>query len=196
MTKSSWWDSWISSLDERTQDEAIMLRKQLRQLGVEHPDEWVRSEISENQAQVARYRLLRGLWSAEINSWRDKVDTWIANTRRELNRRPTGPFSDGGKALLRLVDELGATQEEIGALARMIAYETVFGVLYQLDDSDITEDDITIPVDLLNELPSWALIEVRGEDGEPTGRTIQGLHESLLSMDPSGRDGRPATRSE
>ena len=36
-----------------------------------------------------------------------------------------------------------------------------------------------------------ALIETDGE-GNLTDRQVGGLHESLLSMDPSGREGKPA----
>ncbi|MFE2072065.1 hypothetical protein [Streptomyces misionensis] len=34
----------------------------------------------------------------------------------------------------------------------------------------------------------WLVME-SAEDGAPTGRALSGLHEDLLAMDPSGRDG-------
>jgi len=47
-------------------------------------------------------------------------------------------------------------------------------------------------VDSPPEAPGWMLVEIKtAEDGEyeSTGRHIGGLHESLLSADPSGREG-------
>jgi hypothetical protein len=38
-------------------------------------------------------------------------------------------------------------------------------------------------------LPGWALTEV-DPAGEPTGRHLDGLHEDLLALDPSGHDGQ------
>ncbi|GGX84231.1 hypothetical protein GCM10010515_59760 [Streptomyces fructofermentans] len=39
----------------------------------------------------------------------------------------------------------------------------------------------------------WVVME-SGDDGSPTGRALSGLHEDLLSMDPSGRDGADLRR--
>ncbi|GAA1607934.1 hypothetical protein GCM10009733_000060 [Nonomuraea maheshkhaliensis] len=71
----------------------------------------------------------------------------------------------------------------------MGAFETVFGVLYRLDEPDLAEDDV--PETLQEQLPSWLLVEVAGDDLVPTGRTLVGLHEDLVGLDPSGRNGRP-----
>lgn len=40
------------------------------------------------------------------------------------------------------------------------------------------------------QLPHWILVEETA-NGKRTGRVVGGLHESLLSLDPSGREGRP-----
>jgi hypothetical protein len=64
----------------------------------------------------------------------------------------------------------------------MIAYSTTFGLLCHLDE----HYDLEAPDDA----PAWSLVEMTRE-GQPTGREVGGLHESLLSMDPSGREGRP-----
>jgi hypothetical protein len=64
----------------------------------------------------------------------------------------------------------------------MVAYESMFAVLERIDegcDPEVGDD-----------LPGWLLVETDAE-GEPTQRQI-GLHESFLSLDPSGREGRPA----
>jgi hypothetical protein len=68
-------------------------------------------------------------------------------------------------------------------VARSVAYEAVFGTLSVVDEgSDPDADDVC---------PGWALMELDAE-GSLSGRQLGGLHESLLSLDPSGREGRPA----
>ena len=65
----------------------------------------------------------------------------------------------------------------------MIAYESVFGVLNAIDDEyDPEVDD--------DPLPGWRLMELDPQ-GDLTGRDVGGLHESILGMDPTGREGRP-----
>ncbi|GGO24971.1 hypothetical protein GCM10011574_55920 [Microbispora bryophytorum] len=188
------WSEWLASLDGDVRDKAMVLRDRFEALGALEPEEWARAEVRDGIAHLARFRLLRGLWSEHIDPQRDAVETWIANTRRELARDSAGPFSDAGKALLRMVDELGVTPGEVGALARLVAYKTIFGVLYGLDEPNLAEDDV--PEILQEQLPSWLLVEVVGKDLRLTGRVLTGLHEDLLTMDPSGRDGRAATDSE
>jgi hypothetical protein len=39
-----------------------------------------------------------------------------------------------------------------------------------------------------DDCPGWELVET-DPDGNPTGRAVGGLHESFLSVDPSGREG-------
>ena len=58
---------------------------------------------------------------------------------------------------------LGATRQELSLLSRAAAYEAVFGTLYALGDPGI-------------------------DDGE-----VEMLHESLLSADPSGKEGGPGS---
>jgi hypothetical protein len=56
---------------------------------------------------------------------------------------------------------LGASRQDLCVIARHAAYEGVFGTLYALSDPGLDNNDIEM------------------------------LYESLLSADPSGRDGRP-----
>ncbi|MGV9316458.1 hypothetical protein ACWDR0_30375 [Streptomyces sp. NPDC003691] len=82
-------------------------------------------------------------------------------------------------AARRLLDA-GAGRDDLVRLVRAIAYEAVFAVVDELDGGGGVE----VPgVDV-----GWAVME-SGEDGCPTGRTLSGLHEDLLAMDPSGRGG-------
>jgi hypothetical protein len=56
----------------------------------------------------------------------------------------------------------GADRHDLNAVARAVIYEAVFDVLYMLDDPGVDDGNVFM------------------------------LHESLLSADPSGREGRPA----
>jgi hypothetical protein len=154
------------------------LVSRFRGLGADDPEGWARSEVSENIAQLARYCFSALLWREEIDRWSDPawIDTFVTQTERD----PEAPFADAGIALRRLRD-LGASPIEIGRIGRAIAYEVVFGVLSHLDDGG--------DVELGDEFPGWRLMELDGE--ELTGRDVGGLHEEILSMDPSGREGRP-----
>ena len=59
--------------------------------------------------------------------------------------------------------DVGATRRDLSLVARASAYESVFGTLYALSDPGVEDNDVEM------------------------------LHESLLSADPSGKDGRPGS---
>ncbi|MFI8368483.1 hypothetical protein [Streptomyces sp. NPDC085466] len=125
------------------------------------PQDRVRSEIDENQPQLARFVLLRSLWRGAIDGWADPgVLEQVAAARRLL--------------------DAGADRRDLELLARAVAYEAVFVTVDELDrgaDANVSGVDA-----------GWAVVET-GEDGTPTGRRLSGLHEDLLTTDPSGRDG-------
>lgn len=58
---------------------------------------------------------------------------------------------------------IGADRRDLSLIARQAAYEAVFGTLYALSDPGVNDNDIEM------------------------------LHESLLSADPSGKEGRPGS---
>jgi hypothetical protein len=58
---------------------------------------------------------------------------------------------------------VGATRRDLSLVARASAYESVFGTLCALSDPGVEDNDVEM------------------------------LHESLLSADPSGKDGRPGS---
>lgn len=81
----------------------------------------------------------------------------------------------------------GAPADELKLLARAVAYEATFNLLYLLDEGpNFALRDITHRWDL--EFPGWTLVETDA-DGEPTGRVLSGvIHEGLQTADPSGRE--------
>lgn len=117
---------------------------------------------------------------------RSEIEADIPQLARYCFLRPVWPqMIDGWRngitdipAARRALDA-GADPHDLTQLARGVAYETVFAVLCHLADEDRDTD----------RLPSWALTET-SPSGEPTGRRLDGLHEDLLTLDPSGREGQ------
>ena len=96
---------------------------------------------------------------------RAKGKVWLDAAGADARTRPDGAFADAGQALARLL-AAGADRGDIGAVARVAAYEAVFSLLYMLGDPGVDGGEAAL------------------------------LHESLLSADPSGREGRPAPDAE
>jgi hypothetical protein len=137
------------------------LTRRMSELGAPDPATWARSEADENIPQQARYLFLRALWPRNIDAW----------GREEVIRRiPAGA---------RLLAS-GASSSDLATLVRAVAYEVTFAVVEHIDEG--------IDEEAPDDAPGWALIETDAE-GEPTGRHVGGLHEDLLTLDPSGREG-------
>jgi hypothetical protein len=155
------WQSWLSGLAPSKRAAAETLRTQFEALAATDAPDWARSEIDENQPQLARFVLLRSLWRGAIDGW-------------------AGPGALEQVAAARRLLDAGADRDDLVLLARAVAYEAVFATL---DEFDCGADVNVSGVDT-----GWVVMEA-GEDGSPTGRFLSGLHEDLLTMDPSGRDG-------
>lgn len=140
-----------------------MLVRLLTALGAGADDArgWAESEVREGFPQLARYRLLRAL-AQDVQAW-DAVTV----------------------AALRY----GTSQaEDVIDIARAVARETTFSVLYRLSDPD--SDDL--PVDLQRQLPGWALVETTPV-GELTGRVLGAVYEDLNTLDPGAEAARDTT---
>ncbi|MGF6883481.1 hypothetical protein ABIA39_006971 [Nocardia sp. GAS34] len=155
------WETWVVSLDDASRATAKSLRTQFEALGADDPAGWARSEISENIPHLARFVLLQSLWRGAIDGW-DRPGA--------LEQVP---------AAQRLI-AAGVDRADLARLARAVAYEAVFAVLDELDEGRAVNAS---GVDV-----GWLVME-SGEDGSPTGRMLSGLHEDLLTLDPSGRGG-------
>ena len=159
---------------------AERLAATFRSVGAHHPEEWAASEVREDVPQVARYLLLRDLWRG-IDEWRDGADEWVPLAAEDAERAPEAAFADAGAALQRMLDA-GVSVEDLGRVARMVAYDVTYAAVIAVDR--------TFAEDAPEGTPGWVLAET-GPDGVATGRIVGGLHESLLETDPSGREGRP-----
>jgi hypothetical protein len=151
-----------------------------RKLGAPDPESWARSQAMEGINQLHRYTFLRQAWALILKdgdtAW---IDAWIAAGERDVD----GPFAGVGHALKRLLSS-GADRNALTEVVRGLQAELLFGFCYLLDDPAIEEEELA--------QIGWALVETDG-DYAPTNRTIGGLHESVLELDPSGREMRPKT---
>ncbi|WP_411082507.1 hypothetical protein [Streptomyces sp. cmx-18-6] len=132
--------------------------------------DWAESEAEEGLPQLARYRLLRTVWQ-DVDAWGTEARRWVASYR-----------SDGVAA--GAVDRAlaaGLTPEDLGELAREVAREAAFGVLYALADPA----DGSLPAEVEDQLPGWRLAEL-DPAGEPTGRHLDALHEDFAGLEPKG----------
>ncbi|MFG2334108.1 hypothetical protein ACGFMM_31500 [Streptomyces sp. NPDC048604] len=118
-------------------------------------------EIDENQPHLARFVLLRSLWRGAIDGW-------------------AGPGALEQVAAAQRLLDAGADRTDLVLLVRAVAYEAVFAAVDELDcGGDVNVSGVDV---------GWAVMET-GDDGSSTGRPLTGLHEDLLTMDPSGRGG-------
>lgn len=138
------------------------LVRRMRELGAPEPESWAQSELEEDFAQQARFLFLRPIWAEAIDSW---------GTADNIRKYPAGA---------RLLDA-GASPLDLATMLRAVAYETAFYMLDRIDAGG----DLSAPEDA----PGWVLMETKDEAGEPPGRDLGGLHEDILSLDPSGREG-------
>ncbi|MBB4931232.1 hypothetical protein F4561_002052 [Lipingzhangella halophila] len=137
------------------------LRDRFAELGCPDPEDAALSEFLDDIPQLARFLAVRHIWPRLIDEWANEG---------VLERFPAAD---------RLLAS-GADRGDLAKVARLVAYETAFTMLYDLSaGGDPDAPDGT---------PEWCLQEV-GPDGEPTGRYLDSLHEDLLMLDPSGREG-------
>jgi hypothetical protein len=137
------------------------LTRRMTDLGAPDAAGWAASELRENVPNQARYLFLRSIWPRDIEPFGGE----------EVIRR----FSAGARLL-----DAGASPSDLSALLRGVAYEVAFSAVDRIDD----RHDPDAPPDS----PGWVLMETNSE-GQLTGRELGGLHEDLLMLDPSGREG-------
>ena len=152
-----------------------------RKLGAPDPGQWARSQRDEGIDQLARFVFLREAWKLVVPP--DDA-SWIDRTLAGEQPGRSEPCSGLGPALTRML-AAGAEREDIHEVVRVMQYELLFALCYLLEDPGALEDELA---DL-----SWQFVRTNA-DGEAVG-PIDGLHESLLELDPSSREMRPAKRA-
>jgi hypothetical protein len=173
-------EEWLATLTSSNRQKAFELLSKFHALGADDPETWVRSEVSEDLAQFTRYLVLRGIWPDHVASWARIPEEWTERVTKAADTQPNSHFADAGRAVSRVL-AAGVSATDLGAIARMIAFETASGVLNRIDEGhDPAAGD---------DAPGWILMETDA-DGIPTGRPVGSLHEEVLSMDPTGREGK------
>lgn len=159
----------------RTQDQLADL---FARLGAPDPQSWASSQIHEGINQLHRFLFLRQAWDLVIQA---DDSSWIERAIDAARKDPDSPFAGIGGALGRLL-KTGASRDDLVDLVRGMQVQLLFDFCYLLDDPCLTEPELA---DV-----GWALVETDSEF-KPTGKTIGGLHESVLETDPTGREMRP-----
>jgi hypothetical protein len=151
-----------------------------RKLGAKDPESWARSEVEEGINQLGRFLFLRQAW-ASIFSEDDEgwIDTEIKYARANSSAAGAGL----GLALERAL-VANAARTDLIEIARVAQWQLLHRICYLLDDPSFDEPELADT--------SWGLFEVDG-DGQPI-RRIEGLHESVLETDPTGREMRAKAR--
>ncbi len=153
------------------------LTRLLEIAGARDPGGWAKSEVDEKIPQLARFLFLRQAWQSIIP---DDDISWIEREIRSATQNPNAPGSELGLALARLESE-GVNPHDLTVIARNAQWQVLHSICYQLSDPSITEPEL--------QHVAWRLFEV-DEEGN-IGRPIDGLHESVLETDPTGREMRP-----
>ncbi|MES2695295.1 MAG: hypothetical protein V4773_17600 [Verrucomicrobiota bacterium] len=156
------------------------LADHFKSLGAIDPEAWARSQIQEGIPQYARFVFLRQMWQSVV---REGETGWIDNEIAAAERNPRDPGASAGPVLQRML-ALGISREDIAELTRAMQWQTLAGIACQLDDSS----SVTYPSESTPRV-HWALCEVT-DKGEVL-HTIDSIHESVLDVEPSGREMRP-----
>lgn len=156
------------------------LARRFSALGARDPDAWARSQIEEGLPQLARYLFLRQAWRGVIPD----DSSWIAPAIASSAANPGGPGGELGPALARVVEKCGA--EDVTTVVRVMQWRVLASLSYLLDDPNLGPEAEDV---------SWRLFQVDPDSGEPIV-PIAGLHESVLEVEPTGREMRPASGTE
>jgi hypothetical protein len=163
------------SREKADPEELGQLTEVFRQHGADEPESWARSQLEEGIPQLAIFCFLKALWQGIVAE--DGKD-WFGAEIEWAKSRPNDPCAQLGPALEEMLAK-GVRREAIIDLIRVMQYSSIYYACLLLDGTRM----VNLPV------KDWTLHQV-DEEGRPVA-IIQGLHESLLSMDPTGREMRP-----
>ena len=156
-------------------EELRRLAELFRQHGANDPESWARSQLEEGIPQLAIFCFSKALWEGVVD---ENNDSWIEQEIECSKSHPQDPCAQISPALKEMLAK-GVSRRAITDLVRVMQYELLYHVCSLLDGSRTVD----LPVN------NWTLHQV-DEDGKPVA-IIQGLHEVLLGMDPTGREMRP-----
>lgn len=150
-----------------------------RKLGAIDPEAWAHSQATEGIPQLLRFLFLKDAWSLVH---REDDTSWIDRQIEQSVKSPGAPYAGLGQALARC-RAAGVSDEDLTEIARCLEAQMIFEIGYLLDGGSLT--DISG-----DEEVTWGLFQT-DEAGVPFGPAVNGLHESVLELDPTGREMRP-----
>jgi len=106
------------------------LTEQFRAFGANAPEDWTLSQVAENIHEDVRFVFL---WQTRQSVLGDPDTSRIDAHAKEAERRPRDPGAGIWPALKRLF-VAGASREETAEVVRVMQWQTLTGIVYQLDD--------------------------------------------------------------
>ena len=152
------------------------LKELFARSGAKDPEMWAKSE-AHGERQLARFLFLRQAWKYVVS---EDSDSWIDFSIKSAKKHPKGPNAGLGISLEKALEE-GVSKEDLTQIVRGMQFELLSQICYMLEDPGDLEEEV--------EHIRWGLFQLN-EKGVPFFH-MAGLHESVLSTDPTGREMRP-----
>ena len=161
------------NIPEKVPELAALFKK----VGARDPQGWASSQVNEGIPQLHRFLFLRQAWSHVLP---EEAMGWVDYHIEQAEKHPGAPFSGMGAALKRAA-AAGIAREDLTQIARGVQAELLCQLCYMLEDNGLTEPEL--------EGVGWGLFQT-DEEGNAVA-PIYSLHESVLDVDPTGREMRP-----
>ena len=154
----------------------------LEQLGASEPIAWVRSEMTEDIPQIARFVFLHQVRSQIISQFTYGRNLTVAD-QEKTPPSPKEIRTQEKEAYQRLI-HAGADPKDLESIALAATYNAMYEFLCLLDRA------VPLTAEETEDAPQWFLGETAGRLGEEhwTGRTLDSLHESFGSLYLSDED--------
>lgn len=156
-------------------EELKQLSAIFRKYGADDPEAWAHSQLAEGIPQLAIFSFAKALWEGIVDE--NRLD-WIDAEMNYSEKYPGRLGSQTGVIVKEMLSK-GISREMITELVRVQQYHAIYNACTLIDGSYVPDVPIT----------HWRLQQM-DDNGHPVA-IIQGLHEVILSLDPTGRELRP-----
>lgn len=148
-----------------------------KKLGEAEPEEVAASQIEEGIPHLHRLLFLKKAWERVVS---EDDTNWPERTAAFDDATSMAPFAGISHALTSMLEK-GVASDEIIDLVRGVQAQLLFDLCYLLEDPNEDDEELEDVI--------WGLFSLDG-DFQPK-QPINGLHEDLLTTDPTGREMRP-----